>query len=133
MRMQILILLLIAVCGTVSAQSNTGNKNTLLLGKQKSFTISKATLIGDPVLHLSEAYGNYRVTSYQISHVPKGEESKLLGPFLIKSNAMTTGYAADILRKAQPGDKIFLEEVVAVSNDANKLPLKLASVAIQVQ
>jgi hypothetical protein len=131
--MQILMLLLITQCGTVSAQSNTGTKNTLLLGKQRSFTISKATLIDDPVLHLSEAYKNYSITSYQISHVVKGKETELVGPFLIKSNAMTIGHAADILRKVQPGDKIFLEEVVALSNDANKLPLKLASVAIQVQ
>lgn len=132
MRKQILILLFIAIYGTINAQSKADTKNILLIGQEKNYTISKATLTGDPVLHLSDAYKNYHITSYQISYVAKGQESELLGPFKIQGNNMANGPAADILRKARPGDRIFLEEVMAISNEADKIPLKLA-LAIRVQ
>lgn len=132
MRMQIFALLFVAICSTAKAQSNSDIPNTLLLGKEKNFTISKATLTADPVLRLSETYKNYRIISYQISYVPMGAGNVLVGPFVINGNTLTTGNAADILQKTQPGDRIFLEEVVVVNDYADNMPLKLAA-AIQIQ
>jgi hypothetical protein len=62
--------------------------------------------------------------------VPKGKNDAM-GPFVIKGDKITTGYAADILNKAQTGDRIYFENIVAVSDDG-KQPLKL-NAAIKIQ
>lgn len=136
MKKLILFAMSIAVLGTANAQpaetKNTVKENPVLIGNQRGLTVSKGDLVLSPVLQMPEENKNYRITSYEISYVPKGKGSEVQGPFVIKSDNIATGKAADILNKAQPGDRIFLENIVAVSDDKTKQPMKLnAAVKIE--
>jgi hypothetical protein len=130
MKKLILMLLSVIICGTANAQLR--KENPILIGQERSFTVSKAKLNSDPVLRMPEANKDYHITSYTVSYVSKEKESDLLGPFLIQGNDMKKGNAALILRRAQPGDRIFFEDITAVSNDVNKQPLTLTA-AIKIQ
>jgi hypothetical protein len=127
MKNMFLTLSFIAVSVAVYAQTNTVRENPVLIGQERGFTVSKASLAIDPVLRMPDARKDYYITGYNISYVSKDTPSDLLGPFKIKGNDMTTGMAAEILNRAQPGDRIFFEDIVAVSSEAGKPPLKLVS------
>lgn len=131
------MLLLITAGSNVHAQLNSDIKNTLkenpvLIGHESGFTISKDQLKSDPVLRMPEVNKDYHIERYQLSYLPGGKGRDLVGPYTIKGDDMTRGNAADILTKVQPGDRLFFEEIVAVSSDADKAPLTLsASVRIK--
>lgn len=137
MKKLILFAISTVVLNTSGAQSKTetqtsAKENPILIGNQRGFTVTKGDLSIDPVLHMPEANKDYHVISYEISYVPKGKGNDVQGPFVIKGDNMTTGRAADILNKAQTGDRIFFENIVAVSDDASKQPLKL-SAAVKIE
>lgn len=131
MKKLILFALSVVMIGTANAQSNettnTVKENPVIIGNQRGFTVSKANLALDPVLRMPEANNGYIITGYQISYLPKDGGREIQGPFVIKGNQMNAGVAADILNKVQPGDRIYFEEIVAVSADASKKPLKLSA------
>lgn len=126
MKKQILFLLLVTASLAGYAQ-NTVKENRVLIGNERSHLISQAQLSSDPVLRMPAAESDYHITSYEVSYLPKGKDKDLEGPFKIKGDNMNTGNAADILSRAQPGDRIFFEEIVAVSNSAGRKPLKLTA------
>lgn len=137
MKKLILLILTAAVINTVNAQSNDGTKpamkeNPVIIGQQRSFTISKSKLLADPILRMPDAQQDYAVSSFQIALKPAGKGNDVLGPFEIKGNSMATGKGAEILNKLQPGDRLFIEEIVATSIDGRKPELKMnAAVKIE--
>jgi hypothetical protein len=137
MKKVILFFLSAAIVVTTEAQSKpdaktASNENPVAIGMTNSVYVTKSQLKRDPVLHMPEANKDYHITSYQLSYVPNGKASDVQGPFVIKGSDMTTGQAAEILNKVQPGDRVFFEEIVAVSDDKTKQPMKL-NAAIKIQ
>ncbi len=130
------LLLFVAICSAANAQSsdvkNMAKENPVLIGQQRSTTIHKGEIMIDPVLRLPEANKNYHITGFEISYLPKGKGHDLLGPFIIKGDNLTTGRAADILNKMEAGDRVFFENITAISNDPKEHPLKL-SAAIKIE
>jgi hypothetical protein len=131
MRKQIFALaLLLFTPGAIYAQAML-KENPVLIAKQKSLVISGAALINDPVLTMPDAYKTYRITSFEVSYLPKGSDKDLLGPFKIKGNDMKTGVAAGILSRLSPGDKLFFDEIIAETNDAKQTWKLSAAVTVQ--
>jgi len=120
-------ILLATSLGAYAQQNATVNENPILIGNQRSLSVSREQLVGDPVLRMPDGDNDYRITGYQVSYVPKGKGNELQGPFVIKGDNLSTGNAANILSKAQPGDRIFFEEIIAVSSKAGAQPLKLSA------
>lgn len=137
MKKCIQLLSFIAICGSAYGQSaadvkNSIKENPVLIGQQRSTVIHKGEIMIDPVLRLPETHKTYHITGYEISYLPKGKGSDLLGPFIVKGDNLTTGHAADILNKLEAGDRVFFENIMAVSNNPKEHPLKL-SAAIKVE
>ncbi|MBS1771649.1 MAG: hypothetical protein JST82_02225 [Bacteroidetes bacterium] len=124
MKKQILMAAFIAISGIAQGQSNnaaaTVKENPVIIGNQSGFKVSKSQLLKNPVLRLQEANKDYHITSYQISYVSKEKGSDAIGPFLVMGDNINTGKAAEILKMAQPGDRIFFEGITAVNSDGSK-------------
>lgn len=136
MKKRLQLLLFMAVCSTAQAQSTDVKsiikENPVLIGQQRSTTVHKGEIMIDPVLRLPETNKNYHITGFEISYLPKGKGNDILGPYIIKGDNLTIGHAADILNRLEPGDRIFFENITAVSNNPKEHPLKLAA-AIKVE
>ncbi|MBS1688180.1 MAG: hypothetical protein JSS96_05615 [Bacteroidetes bacterium] len=126
MKRTFLMLLLMVLCSGAFAQSDSSN-GPLVIGDQKSFKLSKDQLKNDYILHLVDAYKGYKIKSYQISYKSKEKGTEFMGPYGINGNSLAVGEAAKIINEAQPGDRIFIEEIVAESKDANKPSMKFAA------
>lgn len=103
MRKLALILLLGTSGSMVQAQTAANiTENPVSIGQERGLIIDKSKLVNDPVLRMPGIYKDYRIISYQVSCLPKGKDSELLGPFLIKSNDMTRGNAQVSYPKYNP-------------------------------
>jgi len=131
MKKTFLMLLLAVSCGGAFAQSGLSS-SPFVIGDQKSYNLSKDQLTSDHILHLVSAYKGYEIKSYQISYKSKEKGTEFMGPYVVHGNSLAVGEAAKIIKEAQPGDRIFIEEIVAESKEANKSPMKFAA-AIRVQ
>ena len=117
MKMLAATLLLIPVCGSSQEQKNelvyfVGKElKQTLLTETATFKLPLSELVVAPYLQVSYREADYAVDGYTIAILSK-KSGEVLGPFKNQQGSLVEN-AARMKHKFSPGDRIFIEEVIA--------------------